>query len=660
MQGRRWGARSLWRGLGLAAGFGLSSLAWEAAAQDVSPNPPNPKSPPAPARVEDLRDLSIDQLAQIEVSSVSKSPLALADAPAAIYVITHDDIIRSGATSIPEILRLAPNLQVAQTSASNYVITARGFSGNTSDQNFSDKLLVLIDGRSTYTPLYSGVYWDMQNVLPEDIDRIEVISGPGATLWGANAVNGVINIITRKSSETQGGVLDLGAGNLGRTASLQYGGRINDQLTYRLYATDFTDDDTKTSTGAKAHDNWSNPQGGFRLDWTPAPADLVTLQGDAYKGSDAQAGAPNEDIAGRNLLTRWNHAWDDGAALQVQAYYDRTERGSAGGGNFVLDTYDLDVQDSFRLGGWNEIVWGGGLRLDQYKIVGTQTLLFSPISRTLDLSNLFVQDTVSLNATTKLTAGLKLEGDPYSGLAVLPSIRLSWKPVETVLVWAAVSKAIRSPTPFDRDVIEKLGPTVFLTGSPTFQPEQLIAYEIGTRIQPLPRLSFSVSTFYNDYHDLKSIATAPTGFIPLHWANGMEGDTYGLEAWGDYRLTDWWKLTASFNILEENLRFKPGASALLGVAQAGDDPEHQASLRSSMNLPRDITFDADLRYVDALPDPHVPAYVELNSRIGWNVTKRVQLSLSGFNLLHDRHLEFPAPAANAVPRSFFAEVRWRF
>ncbi len=291
-------------------------MAGVAAAQELASGQPAA----TPSRVEDLRDLSIDQLSQVQVTSVSKSPEALSDAASAIYVITHDDIVRSGSISIPEILRLAPNLDVVQTSASSYIITARGFSGNISDQNFTNKLLVLIDGRSVYTPLFSGVYWDMQDVTVEDIDRIEVISGPGATLWGANAVNGVINIVTRKSSQTQGGVIDLAAGSLGSSLTVQYGGRIGDDLTYRVYAKTFNDYDTLTATGRRAGDAWSKPQGGFRLDWTPTTADTVTLQGDGYKGAENQPGQPNQDIAGGDVLGRWNHVFTNGSDLQVQAY----------------------------------------------------------------------------------------------------------------------------------------------------------------------------------------------------------------------------------------------------------------------------------------------------------------------------------------------------
>jgi iron complex outermembrane receptor protein len=648
------------RWLGLAVAVTGWCLAGAAVARDSDLANANAVASATPRKLEDLRDLSIEQLAQVEVTSVSKSPEALSDAPAAIYVITHDQIMRSGATTIPEMLRLAPNLQVAQTSASHYTITARGFSGNSQAQNFSDKLLVLIDGRSVYTPLFSGVYWDLQDVPRENIERIEVISGPGATLWGANAVNGVINIITRKAADTSGGSLDLTAGSQGQTATLQYGGQIKDGLDYRVYARGLRGEETRTATGAKAHDGWTKPQGGFRLDWAASPSDSVTVQGDAFAGDENQLGAADENISGANLLTRWTHTLQGGSALQVQAYYDRTSRSTGdGGGRFVLNTYDFDVQHNFALNSHNDIVWGVGVRAEQYRIVGTPGLFFTPTERTMQLVDFFLQDTVSITDRVKLTLGLKLENDPYSGLAAMPSARLSWKTTDSTLVWASVSRAIRSPTPFDRDVVEKLGSLVFLVGASDFQPEKLTAYELGFRAQPFEHVSFSVSTFYNVYDDLKSIEVNPSTVFPLQWGNGMLGHVYGVEAWGDWQVTPWWRLDAAFDVLSEHLKFRPGASGLLGIAQAGDDPAHQASLRSSMNLGHDVSFDADLRYVGALPDPHVPSYVELNARIAWTLSDHLQLAISGLNLLHDRHQEFPAPA-NAVPRSVFGELRWHF
>jgi iron complex outermembrane receptor protein len=607
------------------------------------------------APLPDLSALSIEELGDIQVTSVSKRPQAIAQAPSAIYVITHDDIARSGALSIPEILRLAPNLQVAQASASRYVITARGLNGAPAAQNFSNKLLVLIDGRSVYSPLYSGVYWDVQGVLPQDIERIEVISGPGATLWGANAVNGVVNIITRKSDATQGGLVVVGAGDQDRTASLRYGGRINDDLTYRLYAQTFF---TKDSS-VPANDHWSRPQAGFRLDWSPSTADAVVLQGDAYQGFAARAGAPAEQISGHNLLARWNRSWQGGSTLQVQAYHDHVRRRiEADGSGFVVDTYDLDLQHGFSLGSRHDVIWGGGFRVSDYEIDGTGAISFNPASRRLTLSNLFIQDSISLSPTTKLILGMKAEDDPYVGPELLPNARLSWTPNEAITLWASASRAIRSPTPFDRDVVEFLDATKFLVGGPDFQTEKLMAYEIGARIQASPRAAVSVSTFYNVYDDLRSIEITPVTLLPLQWGNLMKGDTYGLEAWGEYQVAAWWRLSGAANYLDQEFKFKPGSFQVLGVSQAGNDPKYQASLKSSMNLGEDLTLDTALRYVSALPEPRVPAYVELNGRLGWNINDQVQLALSGRNLLHERHLEYTGGAP--IPRSVYVDLQWRF
>ena len=607
--------------------------------------------------VEELQQLSISELSNIDVSSVSKTGQPLSEAPAAIYVITHEDIIRSGATTLPEMLRLAPNLFVAQTSASDYVITARGFAGSSAAQSYSDKLLVLIDGRTVYTPLFSGVYWDMQGVLPEDIDRIEVISGPAGTLWGANAVNGVINVITKKSSETQGGFAEVGGGNLERYVAGRYGGRINDSLTWRAYVQEVYGTDTLTSTGAPAFDHYSRPQGGFRLDWAPSASDAVTLQGDAYYGSEATT----TSVGGGNVTGRWVHSWSGGANLQVQAFYDRVVRGTdlTGGSGFWQNIYDVEAQNSLPLGDRNQIVWGGGLRYTQYRIDGTATLQFSPTARTLNLSDGFVQDTITLAKPVKLIVGLKVEDDPYAGASLLPQARITFTPSPSLMLWAAASRAIRSPTPFDADVREYAGPILFLRGNPNFETEKLTAYELGLRAQPASRLNFSVSAFFNSYNDLRHIEIDPVNFLPLYWGNGIEGYTYGLEGWGQLQATNWWRLMAGLNLLSEHLKFEPGATAVLPISQDVNDPKAQATLRSSMNLGPKVTLDADLRYVGALPDPHVPSYVELNSRIGWAITPKLELALSGFNLLHDHHQEFPSPAG-MVARSVFAELRARF
>ena len=607
----------------------------------------------------DFSKLSIEQLGNVEITSVSKRAQPLNAAPAAIYVITHDDIMRSGAMTIPEVLRLAPNLQVAQTSPANDVITARGFSGNSAAQNFSDKLLVLIDGRSVYNPLFSGMYWDMQDVPVEDIERIEVISGPGATLWGANAVNGVINIVTRKSSDTQGGVLEFGAGNLYESASLQYGGALSDDLTYRAYIKTFRDKSFETSN----HDGWYKPQGGFRLDWTPGN-DKLTVQGDLYDGRENNGASADGLIAGGNLSVNWNHDFADGSSLQVLGYYDNVERTTTGGSaGFTVDTYNVDAQYNFMWGNWNNLVVGAGQRLSHYAIVNrispVTSLLFIPNKGDLNLSDIFIQDQMSLSDDFNLTLGLKFENDPYSGITPMPNVRASWQVNDSNMLWAAISYAIRSPTPFDTHVGEDLGTTRFLNGNPDFLPEKLMAYELGYRGQLSEKASVSVSGFYDDYNDLKSIELDKTsGFLPLRWGNGMKGHVYGVEAWGTYEATDWWKLSAGLSIQNESFEFKPGASGLLGLTQQGNDPHHQASLRSSMNLSDNLTFDADFRFVWKLPDPHVPSYIELNARLGWMITDRIELAISGYNLLHDQHQEFEP--GDMVKRSFFVDTRWKF
>jgi iron complex outermembrane receptor protein len=607
-----------------------------------------------------LKSLSVEELMNIEVTSVSKTAAPLSTAPAAIYVITHEDVVRSGATSIPEVLRLAPNLQVVQISASNYTITARGFSGNSGDQNFSDKLLVLIDGRSVYSPLYSGVYWDAQDVALDDIERIEVISGPGATLWGANAVNGVINIITRRSADTQGGDVNVGAGNLEKNATARIGGSLGEDANFRVYAKGFERGSLDSPSGVSADDGWSKTQAGFRADWTPA-ANTVTVQGDAYRANENQTGTTDLSISGANLLARWQHQFAADSTLQIQTYYDQTQRfNGAGAGGFVLNTYDLELQHSFALGTANNFVWGAGERVSRYGITNTQSLLFLPDQRTLELANAFVQDSIALAPKLKLTLGAKLEDDPYSGVTPLPNARLSWSVSDTTFLWSAVSRAIRSATPFDRDVVEYLGTTLFLTGGGEFKPEKLTAYEVGYRAQPSSRLSISVSTFYNSYDDLRTIEFDPLTLLPLHWGNLMDGHTYGAEAWANYQVSDWCVVTLAFNQLYESLHFKPGSSDLLGIAEAGDDPSHQAHLRTSMNLSSNLTLDADLRYVGTLPNPEVHAYEELNARLGWRISKHWDAALFGQNLLHARHQEFTVPPSDAISRSAMLDARWKF
>lgn len=609
---------------------------------------------------EDLTQMSLADLSSVEVTSVSKSAEPLSRAPAAIYVITHAEILRSGATTIAEALRLAPNLRITQLTSNNYVISARGFGGNTQVQNFSNKILMLIDGRSVYSPLFSGIYTDVQDVMMEDVERIEVLSGPGATLWGANAMNGVINIITRAAYLTDGAAVTVAAGSAVQELAGRYGGNLGSDTAFRVYGQATNHGSLELPDGSSAHDHWYKTQGGFRSDWSRG-ADSFTVQGDVYRATETQLGTGDQQLTGANALTRWRHQIGQ-SDLSIQAYVDQTERAApAGGSAFVLHTYDLQIGQSVVLGSVHRVVWGAGERVNSYQITNTPTFMFVPAARDLTLGNVGVQDTISLSSAFDLTVGAKMEDDPYSGWSFQPDVRFSWTLGDSHMLWAAASKAVRSPTPFDVDVIEKVGTLTFLTGNPAFEPEKVLAYEIGYRAHFASTLSVSASAFYNVYDDLRTIEPASaTDFLPLHWGNLMSGHTYGLESWADWQVTNRWRLSPGVRLLHKNLRFAPGASTLLGLGQSGDDPSSQASLKSALDLGNDMTLDAALRYVGALPEPAMPSYVELNARFGWRLSRALEISVSGSNLLHAHHYEYPAADGERISRSALAEARWRF
>ena len=608
----------------------------------------------------DLGNLSIEQLAQIKVTSVSKQPEPLSEAPASLYVIDHEQIVRSGAVTIPEMLRLAPNLQVYQSSPAHWVVTARGLNGLPDAQSFSNKLLVLVDGRSVYTPLFSGVYWDFPDLLPDDIERIEVISGPGAALWGANAVNGVINIITRSARSTSGAFADVEAGTNEQVAGLRFAGTAGEELSYRAYLRWLHEDAFQTAAGDSADDGWHRLGGGFRLDWTPTAADSITFQGDIFGGRENEPLNLHEDISGRDFVVRWNRDSGSGQQLQVQAFYDRAARATGPDqGSFFVDTYDVDLQDSLALGARNKLVWGGGARLAHYRIRGTPELFFVPASRNLFLANAFVQDTFALTHAISLTAGLKAERDPYVGTSLLPDVRLAIQPTRSTLFWAAVSHAVRSATPFDDDVHENAGNgLVLLDGNRDFRTEKLTAYELGVKAQPLTALSLTLTGFYHYYDDLRTVelGTGPA-FLNLYWGNGLAGHSYGVEAWATASPTSWWTLAAGTTLMDEDFHFKPGATGLIGTWQNGVDPNHRFTLRSSMDLGRSLMFDLDLRAVGRIPHTDVPAYAELGGRLAWNVSDHVQLSLSGSNLLHASHVEYPG--GDAISREVLVGLQLR-
>ncbi len=617
-------------------------------------------APAAAQTASDLRGMSIEQLANLQVTSVSKRAEPVSEAPAAIYVITHDEIVQSGAQTLPEILRLAPNLQVAVINASSYAITARGFNGNA-----ADKLLVLVDGRSVYTPLFGGVLWDEQDVRPEDIERIEVISGPGATLWGANAVNGVINIITRKIGASPGGTLDVNVGNQASSFGLEYGGKAGNDLSYRMYGRGLFIRHDQLSTGADAHDGLSEGQGGFRIDWTPGK-DAVTLEGSLLHGREQQPGGlPDLGIWDGHLQASWRHSLDGGSTLNLFGYFDEDRRFTKRANGFWLKTYDLELQHDLTLGA-NQIVWGVGGRIYRSHFANAGSVAFLPANRTESLFYAFIQDRIALTHSLDLIAGLKLEKDPFSKVAPLPNVRLAWKPSGQSLLWAAVSRAVRAPTLFDVDLQDTVVPgVVMIDGNKAFVSEKLTAYEAGGRVHLSDAASLSVSGYYNVYNDLRSVEIAPTAPPPLivQWGNLARAHTYGLEAWSQYQVTPWWRLKAGFKLQHLDIRFKPGASALNNAGALGDDPNSQALLGSTMRLGKRISWEADFRYVGALPNPHIPSYAELDTNLIWALTDRWQIAISGANLLHKRHLEYELAGATIgteVPRSFSVGARLKF
>ncbi|HET6432146.1 TonB-dependent receptor plug domain-containing protein [Dyella sp.] len=607
---------------------------------------------------QDLSRLSIEDLGNVLVSSVAKRPQPLATAPSSVYVISHDDIIRSGARNLPEALRLAPNLEVFRTSPSDYVIAARGLSGSDAAQNFPNKLLVLIDGRSVYSPIFSGMYWDDQYVLPENVERIEVISGPGGALWGANAVNGVINIITRDAATTTGTVITASVGNLQHSAAVQYGGALGDSAHYRVYARDLHVDAFDDQAVNDARNGSHQQQAGARLDWELGPADTLMAQGYLHQGREGQSGTTDRRNAGGSVLVRWRRA-SEASSIQLQAYYDHVHRwADASGGGFYLDTGDIELQQDLAVAGKHKLTWGIGDRIYHYKIIPrigiANSLLWDPAVNTQNLANAFVQDQVALSPHTQLTLGLKAENDPYSGVSLMPSVRMSWAATGQQSLWAAASRAVRTPTPFDEDVVEQVGSQPFLVGNPHFRREKLTAFEAGWRMQFATRATLSLASFYHAYDDLKSIEFSPAG-LPLLWGNGMAGHSYGVEAWGSYEVNDWWRLSAGITAQRQRFHFKSGASGLLGVSQAGNDPRHYGFIRSSMNLSDRWMLDANVREVAALPEPHLPGYVELDARLAWRASDTLDVALIGTNLLHDWHQE--RVSGDRIGRSLSIDLR---
>jgi iron complex outermembrane recepter protein len=639
----------------------------------------------SPDSTEALKHMSIEDLMNVEVTSVSRTEEKLRTAAAALSIVSSDAIRRSGATSLPEALRSVPGLYVARQNSNVWAVSARGFSSVS-----SEKLLVLMDTRSIYTPLFSGVLWDSQDYLLEDVDRIEVIRGPGAALWGANAVNGVINITTKSARSTQGTYLEAGAGSFERAfVGARHGGKIGDDVYFRVYGRYFDRDSTDNPI-AVSDDDWRVGRAGFRADWSRNTADEFTLQGDFYRGEVGQhspaisvgarpgpVGALQVDLTGANLLARWRRQHDDGSDTQLRVYYDHTRRDDP---TFLdkLDTFDLDFQHRFRRGGRHEIIWGANYRATSNRDRGKVIFALDPEDSDDQLFSGFLQDQISLTEKLRLTLGSKLEHNDFSGTEVQPNIRLAWERGPD-LVWAAVSRAVRVPNRLERDtaidVTDPAGnPVITLLGNPDFAAERLTAYELGYRWLPGPQVSLDVAAYYNRYTDLASLefgtpfldASSGQTVIPIVNRNLNDGRSQGIELQAEWAPLDTWRFTASYTYNDLNIETS-GQDLNNGVLLEGATPKHQFGLRSSMDLAPEVSLDVHLRHVTAVESlPTFPTaegldeYSELDLRLAWRAARNWELSLVGQNLLHDRHFEFGPPAARGdLKRAVYAKATWR-
>ncbi len=609
----------------------------------------------------DLADMSLEELAGIRITSVSKRPEPLADAPSSVFIITGSDIRRSGVTTLPEAMRLAPNLQVARVDARNYAITARGF-----NNPFENKLLVLIDGRTVYTPLFSGVFWDAQDVVLEDVERIEVISGPGATLWGANAVNGVINVITKSAQDTQGALAGAGLSKNERHGAVRYGGALANGGHYRVYGKYATNDDTERANGTSVLTGWHRKQAGFRSDWTNANH-RFTVQGDTYDGALHQQGTRDIKIAGANLTGQMNTKLADGSNLSLQAYWDYTERNQPNAFIEHLHTFDFQLQHSIKLGEIHNVIWGAGYRLALDHVNNAQSFAFLPGALNMYWGNLFVQDEITLGENLRLTAGVKLENNNYTGVEFLPTLRLAWKPATNTLVWTSASRSVRAPSRIDRDFFSPVNPPVVngvpqyvVAGGPDFDSEVANVLELGYRARPLPTLSFSATAFYSRYDRLRTLEPNRNGPGSV-FRNLAEGTTRGIEMWGTWQAMPAWRLSAGLVAQRVDTDLKPGSRDATGTTGlATSDPTHYWSIRSSYDIAQGKELDLTLRHVGALTRPIVPAYTALDIRYGWKIRRDLELSVIAQNLLDKSHAEYgAAPGRSEYDRAVFVKLLWR-
>lgn len=629
---------------------------------------------------DDVFSMNIEQLLSVDIYSVSKSPKTLVDSPAAVYVLTPEDIRRSGATSLPELFRFVPGMNVARSESGRWQVSARGF-----NQAFSTKLLVLLDGRTVYNPLMSGVYWDVQDVLMEDLERIEVIRGPGGSLWGANAVNGVINVSTKSAKETQGVLVSTAAGNEDRLlTSARFGGQLGDTW-YRVFA-QHAERDGGWMNGRASFDDSTLTHGGFRIDSDLARLDRLTLQGDVYEGSkdspfEALTLLPpykslainSADLMGMNVLGRLTHESRGGGEFALQLYVDRTERLQS----LLMDerrtTYDVDLQQRVRPLGRHVLMFGMEYRLSADETGVGYSMNFQPKKKTDDLVSTFVQDDIGLcDDRVHLILGAKVEENGYTGVEYQPSGRLSWEISKDQSVWVAVARAVRIPSRFDADA--EVGVTVMpprsvgglptlveYSGSDDLDSESLTAYEAGYRVQPTANLFADLVGFVNQYDDLllstpmpPTLAGDPVPHVVLPLLRGNKG---GGEVRGGELSVDWWPLTcwrvsASYSVLEMDVRDE---------RSNGESPECQQAFRSLYNLTRSLELDAAIYHVEAVKYQEIPEYWRTDLRLGWRYSDRLSFSVVGQNVLDERHPEFHpygAPYPVEIERSVYGKFTW--
>lgn len=648
------------------------------------------------AEPQNALELTVEDLLNVEVTSVSKKAQSLNDAAAAVFVITNEDIKRAGVTSIPEALRMAPGLDVARIDSNKWAVSARGFNGR-----YANKLLVLLDGRNAYTRSFSGVYWENQDVMLEDVDRIEVIRGPGATLWGANAVNGVINIITKHSSKTQGGLLVGGGGTQEQGfGAFRYGARLSDHVTGRAYVKGFNRNQNTSAFGEGAGDGWDKAQGGFRVDSNLTLNDELTLQGDIYHSQISQAitipkvVAPyidrfdeHADTYGGNVLGRWQHTVSTTSDYSLQFYYDYYRRNEAWFSE-GRNTLDLDFQHRFGFMDNHEVIWGLGYRYTHDDTGISRLLSLNPVSRNEQLFSAFVQDEVALiDNALWLTLGSKFEHNDYSGFEGQPTVRLMWAPHSQHRFWGAISRAVRTPSRGEHDAagflqevippqtqpfLAPLPVAVELQGDRGYDSEHVISYELGYRTTFVKSLSIDLTAFYNDYDNLRNanlgavypgmLEGSPVFIQPVTLSNDFKAKTYGVEIATIWQMLDWWRWDANYSLLKTELQQTE-------LPQFGISPQQRMSLRSVISMDHGLDLDLWLRYVDkntsvgVFGSDVIKDYVTMDVRLAWRPVNGLELSLVGQNLLSESHLEYRQENQTLptfIDRGMYGKLSWSF